>query len=351
MNGDFEKKIVPYSEYEYAYSDNKSKRYPNNYVVFDTETTGLEPSMDRIIEISAIKYINGKATAVFSQMVNPQEEISPFITQLTGIENSDLYNKPTIKQVLPLFFEFIEDFVLVAHNTPYDIKMIASECYRSNIKMCSNKLIDTVPLAKKMIDKNEVDNHKLSTLKLFYGINIPSHRATEDCIICNIVYQTYLQYEKIHSKNKKVSKIEDKIRIINFENGEIDDIPEAYITQDDIKIIEELSNINQKYNSKFLEKKSSISPSILITGFIGGILGLILLGILCSIPSLESPITVLFPIIFLSLLIASIITLSIGLENIKKDNENNFMFKLSLIFFVLGLLFCILTPFINRIID
>lgn len=83
------------------------------------------------------------------------------------------------------------------------------------------------------------------------------------------------------------------------------------------------------WNQEQLAQKLNISPSILITGFIGGVLGLILLGVLCSIPSLESPITVLFPIIFLSLLIASVITLSIGLENRKKDNENNFIFKLS----------------------
>ena len=71
--------------------------------------------------------------------------------------------------------------------------MIACEAYRNNINMINNKLIDTVPLAKRMIPENEIENYKLSTLKEFFGINIKSHRATEDCEMCNIIYQQFLK--------------------------------------------------------------------------------------------------------------------------------------------------------------
>ena len=205
---------VPYEVYQYAYSKNKSKEYPNDYVVFDTETTGLEPEIDKIIEISAIKYINGEPVDYFSELINPLQKLDPFITKLTGIKDNDLSDKPTIDKILPLFFDFIEDFVLIAHNTPFDIKMIACEAYRSNIDMVNNKLVDTVLLAKRMIPEYEIKNYKLSTLKEYFGIDIKSHRATEDCEMCNIVYQQYLKFSKIKNKNKQLI-------IIDKETGEV----------------------------------------------------------------------------------------------------------------------------------
>lgn len=200
---------VPIEVYKYAYSKNKAKTYPNSYIVFDTETTGLEPEIDKIIEIGAIKYVNNEPVDTFSALINPEQEIDPFITKLTGITNKDLSNKPTIKQVLPLFFDFIEDFTLIAHNTPFDIKMIACECYRNNIPMCNNKLVDTIPLAKRMIPRENIENYKLSTLKEYFKINIRSHRALEDCEMCNIIYQYYLKFDKANAKNKKIVVIDE----------------------------------------------------------------------------------------------------------------------------------------------
>lgn len=208
------KNAVPKEIYQFAYANNKSKVYPKNYVVFDTETTGLEPEIDKIIELSAIKYIDNEPIDNFSVLVNPKQKLNPFITKLTGIKDEDLYNQPTIDKVLPEFFDFIGDYVLIAHNTPFDIKMIACECYRNNINMCSNKLIDTVPLAKKMISNDNIKDYKLSTLKKYFGINIQSHRALQDCEMCSIIYQQYLNHETSKLKRKKVI-------IVDEETGEI----------------------------------------------------------------------------------------------------------------------------------
>lgn len=350
MNSCLKNKVVPYSVYEYAYSNNKSKVYPNNYVVFDTETTGLEPGLDRIIEISAIKYINGKKVDVFSQLINPREMISPFITHLTGITNKDLVNKPTIDKVLPLFFNFIEDFVLVAHNTPYDIKMIAGECFRCNINMCNNKLIDTVPLSRRMIDKSEVSNHKLSTLKDYFGINLVSHRATEDCQMCNLVYQLYLKYESLKIKNKKISKIDNQIYLINLEDGDTYDLSNILKIEDS-----PITKNNGLNDSNKLEKNSNqpthnIPISSIVTIILGIILFFILIGIIQSIPTLEVPLTALLPILFLSLFIIAIISFNIEIFfKVKKDVKKIFN-GLALGTFILGLIICLLTPFINRII-
>ena len=79
--------------------------------------------------------------------------------------------------------------------------------------MCNNKLIDT-PLAKRMISNKNIRDYKLSTLKNYFGINLKSHRATEYCELCNIVYQQYLRFSKIKNKNKQII-------IIDKETGEV----------------------------------------------------------------------------------------------------------------------------------
>lgn len=192
--------IIPEEIYANAYIDRKQNKIVSDYVVFDTETTGLNPEIDKIIELSAIKFINNEKVESFSMLVNPMQELEPYITELTGIKQSELYEKPTIQEALPLFFNFIENYTLVAHNAPFDIKMLACECYRNNINLCDNKIIDTLPLVKKVISKDEVDNYKLETLKNYLGINSNSHRALDDCETCAKIYQFYLS----KNENKKI---------------------------------------------------------------------------------------------------------------------------------------------------
>ena len=137
------RELVPLSEYADAYTSRKATKITRNYVVFDTETTGLEPSIDKIIELSAIKYVDNKKVASFSMLINPKRQIDSGITRITGITNHELEDKPTIDKALDYFFNFIEDYTLVAHNAKFDIKMLACECYRNGIEMPDNKVIDT----------------------------------------------------------------------------------------------------------------------------------------------------------------------------------------------------------------
>lgn len=187
-----ERNYVPISAWIDSYNERQTNIITKDYVVFDTETTGLEPSYDKIIEISAIKFINNEKVATFSTLIDPQETIKPFITKLTGIRQEDLNGKPTINEVIPQFFDFIGDLTLVAHNAPYDIKMLASECYRNKRKLCDNRIIDTVILAKRIIPGENIENYKLTTLKKYLGLNYDSHRALDDCETCAKVYQLYL---------------------------------------------------------------------------------------------------------------------------------------------------------------
>lgn len=217
------KNAVPSHIYSNSYVERKQNRITKDYVVFDTETTGLEPEIDKIIEISAIKYKDGKKIETFSQLVNPKQKLDPFITQLTGIKQTELISKPTIDKVLPKFFEFIENYTLVAHNAPFDIKMLACESYRNNITMCDNKVIDTVALIKRVLPKSEITDYKLTTLKSYLGLNFSSHRALDDCETCARVYQLYL---------------EKSLKLLKY------NIKQAYFEKDLIDILKKFNNQN-----------------------------------------------------------------------------------------------------------
>lgn len=176
-----------------AYQEAKTLELTNDYVVVDTETTGFDCNDDRIIEISAIKYRNGKEVDTFSELVNPQREIPGAVTRVTGIRQEDVDDKPLIDEVLNRFIEFISDDVLVAHNAPFDYKMIICECYRNDIPVIKNRIIDTLTLAKRYYSKDDVENNKLETFKKFFNIDAKSHRALDDCITCNHLYRDVLK--------------------------------------------------------------------------------------------------------------------------------------------------------------
>ena len=73
--------------------------FPSNYVLFDIETTGLDPEYDEIIEIGAIKVDNNKVMDEFHSLIKPDNEIDEFITNLTGITNEMVENAANIEEV------------------------------------------------------------------------------------------------------------------------------------------------------------------------------------------------------------------------------------------------------------
>ena len=104
------------------------KLSPSGYIVsLDLETTGIDKSKDKIIEIGAVKYdIKNGSKEYFSQLINPVVQISEFIEDLTGISNSDVEHMPIIDEVKNEFEEFYCDYennqhLIIAHNANFDI--------------------------------------------------------------------------------------------------------------------------------------------------------------------------------------------------------------------------------------
>ena len=100
---------------------------PENYCIIDIETTGLSPDFDSIIEVSAVKYINGLETDHFTSLIKPEDTyddgsyIDKFIEELTGITNEMLSTAPDPASVLKQFKIFLGNDILIGHNINFDI--------------------------------------------------------------------------------------------------------------------------------------------------------------------------------------------------------------------------------------
>ena len=172
----------------------------DQFVVFDTETTGLAPSRDRIIEIGAVRFIDYVPVERFTVLVNPERPIPPDASAVNGITDDMVAYAPTISQVLPAFEEFIGSDTLVAHNLQFDLKFMFYS--GSNLFDYKRKYIDTLEQAQRMLRRPrrvydpdtdswgpdyysdyDVEDHKLDTLCDYYNIRrAQEHRADADAL-------------------------------------------------------------------------------------------------------------------------------------------------------------------------
>ncbi len=119
-----------------------------HYTVFDTETTGLEPSAgDEIISIGAVRIVNARLLKreVFEQLVDPQRPVGQAAARIHGIDARALAGQPTIDKVLPQFRHFCEDTVLVAHNAAFDMRFLELKEAATGIRF-TQPVLDTLLL-------------------------------------------------------------------------------------------------------------------------------------------------------------------------------------------------------------
>ena len=148
------------------------------FVVFDLETTGFSNKNDKITEIGAVKIENFKVVDRFSQLINPQKDISYKVQELTGITNDLIKDKPTIEEVLPKFIEFIGDSVMVAHNADFDMGFMQQKCREQNIEF-KNTSIDTLTLARTLLP--HMKRFRLNLIAKELGVPLLNHhRAVDD---------------------------------------------------------------------------------------------------------------------------------------------------------------------------
>ncbi|MCB0378815.1 MAG: 3'-5' exonuclease [Bdellovibrionales bacterium] len=157
------------------------------FIAFDLETTGTVAGVDQIVEIGAVRFINGEAEGVYSTLVDPRRSMPAGATAVNGITDDMLVGKPYIEDLLESFAEFCGDRPLVAHNAPFDSQFLKADILRHEIPGPTGIILDTLPIARKVFPG--LANYKLGTL--VQHLDIPAgqfHRAEEDASYCGRLF-------------------------------------------------------------------------------------------------------------------------------------------------------------------
>ena len=163
----------------------------DSFVVFSIQTTGLSAVKHQIIEIGAVKIVNGAKKKTFSSLVNPNVPIPFEVEKETGIHDNMLESAPFIEDILPKFIEFCEGSVLVAHNASFEMSFIEENCRRLGIQK-EFTYLDTESLARAMIkDASKFDIRAVGNkLKLKLEVK---HRAAEDANSVSEIFMSFVR--------------------------------------------------------------------------------------------------------------------------------------------------------------
>lgn len=196
---------ITYLKYERIYMSNAKANsiiaFPDTYVVIDVETTGRSTTYDELIEVSALKISNNTITDTFSSLIRPLQEITAFITELTGITNEMVASAPPISAVIDKYIDFIGTHTLVGHNINYDINFINKYAELNGMTPISNNFVDTLRIFRKLYPN--LKHHRLSDMATLYKIDCSNaHRALADCEIthkcfCSLSTEVNMKYPDI----------------------------------------------------------------------------------------------------------------------------------------------------------
>ncbi len=159
------------------------------YTVFDTETTGLDPSAgDEIIQIGAVRIVNGRLLRheSFDRLIDPRRVLQAESVAIHGITAQMLDGQPGIERVLPAFHQFAEDTVLIAHNAAFDMRFLQIKENLTGIRF-TQPVLDTLLLSA-LLQPNQ-ESHQLEAIAERFGIAvIGRHTALGDAIVTGEVF-------------------------------------------------------------------------------------------------------------------------------------------------------------------
>lgn len=154
------------------------------FVVFDSETTGLDPARDAVVQLGAVRIVNGKVVAgeTFEALVNPGRPIPPGSTAVHHITDAMVADAPGFDTVCRNFHQFTADAVLIAHNAPFDMAFLRQQTKGTDIAF-DNAILDTVHLSAVVFGGSA--EHTLDALCQRLNVQIPEdvrHTALGDAL-------------------------------------------------------------------------------------------------------------------------------------------------------------------------
>jgi DNA polymerase III subunit epsilon len=162
-------------------------------IIFDTETTGLDPNDDRIIEFGAVELVNRFPTGrTFHLFINPQgRKVHPEAQAVHGITDADLADKPPFPKICDELLSFLEGATLVAHNANFDAGFLNAEFGRLGIgPLDPGRIVDTLAIARR---KHPMGPNSLDALCRRYGID-NSHRTKHGALLdSELLAEVYIE--------------------------------------------------------------------------------------------------------------------------------------------------------------
>ena len=182
------------------------------FSVIDVETTGLSARTNNIIEIGIVKIKNLKISDKFTTLINPVYNIPSFITQLTGITNSDIKNAPSFDSMAEKIESFIDDSVICGHNFSFDESFLNAEMTRNERRPFDNHKVCTLKIARKLFPG--LRSKSLSSVSAYLKIrNKNAHRALGDALT---TAKVLIKQIKKLSEEEGIETLNDLIKYQNY---------------------------------------------------------------------------------------------------------------------------------------
>lgn len=190
-----------------------------SYIAVDLETTGLDAKRDKIIEIGAIRILDGKESGRYHSMVNPRRRLEKRVTELTGITDAMVENALDIGDIIGDFTEFCRELPLLGHSVLFDYSFLKRAAVNQGISF-EKSGIDTLKLCRLLMPAGEPKN--LTAACAFFGISRKqAHRALDDAWDAHILYGCLAEYFLAGNPEKYCEKtriFQEKQEIILMEN-------------------------------------------------------------------------------------------------------------------------------------
>jgi DNA polymerase III epsilon subunit len=191
------------------------------FVIFDTETTGLDPKNgDRIVEIAALRFKAQEKLGEFHSLVNPQRQISPRAFEVNQISEAMLKDAPKMEKIIPEFLDFIKGSCLCSYNMPFDLGFLNSELALAGQKPLEQpELVDILMMSRRLLPK--LERHALWFVANSLGIeNQQEHRAFSDVQLTWEVFQRL----KMMLREKGISKFNNFLHLFGVDQKSLNGI-------------------------------------------------------------------------------------------------------------------------------
>ncbi len=216
------------------------------FVIFDTETTGLDPANgDRVVEIAAARFKAGKSLGEFRSLVNPGRQISPQAFAVNRISQEMLKDAPKIEDVLPGFLEFIRGSCLCSYNLAFDLGFLDNELKLAGFEPLEHSaLVDILTMSRKLLPG--LERHALWFVAKSLGIeNKQEHRAFADVELSWEVFKRLKGMLQV----KGVDKFGNFLSLFGMSAGLLDSINERKLARIE-EAIEQGLKLKIKYFSR-----------------------------------------------------------------------------------------------------